>query len=330
MKLKAEGNMLGALILILIVIIASGVVAGYLFLRGSQVENGASISITSAQATPLVNGQTYLTVSLVNTGSPGYVSVSVYSGGSQVFFAPGAPGLIYQFYYTPQIWVVPPEQPFYSASLSQGTTVSSNGLTWTAYTPPYTTPEVGTTQNVNGQNEPYVINNLQYGYTGGSPFPSASVPNPANALVAKEIGYAVVTQPTVFYIDDDDGGVIGMVPYSNAFTPETAWLGGTSNPANLINQWHGEGATAYSSPQVQPGVYLIEYDWFNGGGPAYFSLWSNNPVYYYHPVLLNTGQSITLFYTMPVSLTAGQNITVVAGIITPSGSASSSLEVVVT
>jgi hypothetical protein len=53
-------------------------------------------------------------------------------------------------------------------------------------------------------------------------------------------------------------------------------------------------------------------------------------VYYYHPVLLNTGQSITLSYTMPVSLTAGQNITVVAGIITPSGSASSSLEVVVT
>jgi len=85
MKLKAEGNMLGALILIFIVIIASGVIAGYIFLRGSQVESGASISITSAQATPLANGQTYLTVSLVNTGSPGYVSVSVYSGGSQVF-----------------------------------------------------------------------------------------------------------------------------------------------------------------------------------------------------------------------------------------------------
>jgi len=90
MKLKAEGNMLGALILILIVIIASGVVAGYIFLRGSQVESGASISITSAQATPLANGQTYLTVSLVNVGSSGYVSISVYSGGSQVFFAPNS------------------------------------------------------------------------------------------------------------------------------------------------------------------------------------------------------------------------------------------------
>ena len=89
MKVKAEGNMLGALILIFIVIIASGVVAGYVFLRGSQVQSGASISVTSAQATPLANGQTYLKVSLVNTGSPGYVSISVYSGGSQVFFAPG-------------------------------------------------------------------------------------------------------------------------------------------------------------------------------------------------------------------------------------------------
>jgi len=90
MKLKTEGNMVGALILILIVIIASGVLAGYLFLRGSQVESGASISITSVQATPLVNGQTFLKVSLVNTGSPGYVSISVYSGGSQVFFAPNS------------------------------------------------------------------------------------------------------------------------------------------------------------------------------------------------------------------------------------------------
>ena len=330
MKLKAEGNMLGALILIFIVIIASGVFAGYLFLRGSQVESGASISITSAQATPLVNGQTYLTVSLVNTGSPGYVSVSVYSGGSQVFFAPGASGLIYQIYYDNNQWFQPPQNLVYSASLSPGTSFSAYGQTWTASTPPFTTAFEGTTQNVNGQTQPYVINNLQVSYSGGESFPNPPVSNGWNSYAIKEIGYAVVTQPTTFYVDIDDGGILGIVPYSNMFTPETSWLGGTSNPANLINQWHGEGATEYSSPQVQPGVYLIEYDWFNGGGPAYFSLWSNNPVYYYHPVLLNTGQSVTLSYTMPVSLTAGQNITVVAGIITPSGSASSSLEVVVT
>jgi len=329
MKVKAEGNMVGALILIFIVIIASGLVAGYVLLRGSQVQSGASISLTSAQAAPLANGQTYLTVSLVNTGTAGYVSISVYSGGSQVFFAPGASGLVYQFYYTPTIWVVPPEQPFYLASLLQGTTVSSNGLTWTAYTPPYTTPEVGTTQNVNGQTQPYVIDNLQYAYQGGSPFPSASVPNPQNAFVAKEIGYAVVTQPTVFYIDDDDGGVVGIVPYSATFSPETAWLG-SSNPANLINQWHPEGATEYSSQTVNPGVYLIEYDYQQIGGGAYFSLWSNNPVYYYSPVLLNTGQSVTLSYTIPVTLTAGQNITVVASVLTPAGYASSTTEAVIT
>jgi len=327
MKVKAEGNMVGALILIFIVIIASGLVAGYVLLRGSQVQSGASISVTSAQATPLADGETYLTVSFVNTGTAGYVSISVYSGGSQVFFAPGASGLIYQIYYDNNQWYAPPQNLVYSASLSSGTSFSAYGQTWTASTPTYTTSEEGTSQNVNGQTQPYVINNLQVSYSGGEPFPNPPVSNGWNSYAIKEIGYAVITQPTTFYVDIDDGGILGYAPYS--YSSETSWLGGTLNPANLINEWHGEGATEYSSPQVQPGVYAIEYDWFNGGGPAYFSLWSSAPVYYYSPVLLNTGQSVTLSYTMPVTLTAGQNITVVASVLTPAGSASSTTEAVV-
>jgi len=247
MKLKAEGNMVGALILIFIVIIASGVVAGYLFLRGSQVENGASISITSAQATPLANGQTYLTVSLVNTGSPGYVSISVYSKGTQVFFAPGASGLIYQIYYTPHIWVVPPEQPFYSASLSQGTTVSSNGLTWTAYTSPYTTPEVGTIQNVNGQNEPFVINNLQYGYTGGS----------ASGVVA---GYLFLRGSQV-----ENGASISITsaqatPLANGQTYLTVSLVNTCSPGYVSISVYSGGTQVFFAPGAPCLIYQIYYD----------------------------------------------------------------------
>ena len=120
-----------------------------------------------------------------------------------------------------------------------------------------------------------------------------------------------------------------MFLYSNSYPNETSWLGGTSNPGNVINEWVPEPVTEYSSQTVNPGVYLIEYDYYQHGDAAYFSLWSNNPVYYYHPLFLNSGQSVLLNYTMPVSLTKGQVVTVFATAITPSGTFSTSRTVVV-
>jgi len=287
-----------------------------------------AIWINSVQVNDPSGGAT-LIVNVSVTGISGYISVGVNNGSSQIFFAPGAPGLEYQIYYDSIYGYMLPQNLVYSASLSSGTSFSSNGQTWTASTEPFITAYEGTTQNVDGTYQTYVIDNFQNGYTGGSAFPNPPVSNANNVYAIKEIGYAVVTQPTTFYVDIDDGGILGIVPYSATFSPETAWLGGTSNPGNLINHWQYEVATEYSSPQVQPGVYAIEYDYLNWGGNAYFSLWSNNPVLYYHPVLLNSGQSVLLNYTMPVSLTKGQVVTVFATAITPSGTFSTSRTVVV-
>jgi hypothetical protein len=319
--------MIGALILIFIVIIAGGLIGGYVMMRGSQVVSGASVAITSAQASVLANGQTYLTVSVTNTGTAGYISIGVYSGGTQVFFAPGAPGLEYQIYYTPNQWFAPPANLVYSAELSPGTSFSAYGQTWTASTNPFFTAYEGTTQNVNGQLQPNVVNNLQVSYSGGEPFPNPPVSNGWNSYAIKEIGYMVVTEPTTFYVDIDDGGILSYAGYSGSYPSITSWLG--SNPTNLINEWIGEGATMYESQTVQPGTYMVQYDYFNGGGPAYFSLFSNNPVLYYHPLLLNSGQTVNISYVMPVTLNNQHPYTVSATIVTPEGSAQTTAPVVI-
>jgi len=320
--------MLGTLILIAIVLVAAVLVYHAGVFAAQRASGGAGISVSGAsvQAFP---GGTFVTLTVTNTGSaPGYVSVALYHGGSQVFWAPGAPGLLYQIYYDPNQWFQPPANLVYAASLSPGTAFSSGGQTWTATVGPWTTPGAGSAQDVDGQTQQNVIDNLQCCYPGGAPFPNPPVANGGNSYAVKEIGYMVVTQPTVFYVDIDDGGILGAVPYSpGAFPQETAWLGGTSNPANLINQWRGEGATGYSSGTVQPGTYLVEYDYFNGGGPAYWSLWSNEPVQYYRPVLLYPGQAATLNYTLAAQLAPGSQCTVSAAIATPAGTAVSSATV---
>ena len=285
------------------------------------------------------SGGAKLIVNVSFSGISGYISVGVNNGSSQIFFAPGAPGLEYQIYYDPNtvyyntstgIWspvYIPPHNLVYSASLSPGTSFSANGQTWNASTEPNFTALEGTTQKVDGKIRTYVINNFEYIYNGGSPFPNPPVSNESNSYAIKEIGYAVVTQPTTFNGTDDNGPVIGIVPYSATFSPETAWLG-SSNPGNIIYYWE-IGPLLNFTKTVNPGMYAIEYDYFNGGGAACFSLWSNSSVLYYHPVLLNSGQSVLLNYTMPVSLTKGQVVTVFATAITPSGTYSTSRTVIV-
>ncbi|BBL45699.1 hypothetical protein MJ1_0547 [Nanobdella aerobiophila] len=198
------------------------------------------------------------------------------------------PGLTYQIYYDNNNWYAPPESEVYQAELYNGYSFSGSGQTWASSTNPFTTPNTGTTQNVNGNNESYVINNLQDGYSGGSAFPNPPVSNGGNSYVIKEIGFVQVQQLTTFYVDIDDGGVLGI---NQSTCGITNWLCSPTgnNSANLINEWIGEGATIYSSPTVNSGDYAIEYDYFNGEGSAYWSLWSNNLVYYYSPALPPNG-----------------------------------------
>jgi len=236
--------MLGTLILIAIVLVAAVLVYHAGMFAAQRASGGAGISVSGASVQTFPGG-TFMTVTVTNTGSaPGYVSVALYQGGSQVFWAPGAPGLLYQIYYdSSNGWYAPLANLVYAAPLSPGTTFSWGGQTWNATVGPWTTPGAGSAQNVYGQTQQNVINNLQYGYSGGAPFPNPPVAKGGNSYAIKEIGYMVVTQPTVFSAFIDDGVVLGDAPYSpGAFPQETAWLGGTSNPANLIGtsgQWDG-------------------------------------------------------------------------------------------
>ena len=322
--------MLGTLILIAIVLVAAVLVYHAGMSAAQRASGGAGISVSGASVEAFPGGA-FVTLAVTSTGSaPGYVSVSLYQGGSRVFWAPGAPGLLYQIYANPNIiWDEPPESLVYTAPLAPGSSFQYDG-TWSAPVGPWTTPGAGSAQDVNGQTQPNVIDNMQYGYTGGAPFPDPPVSAPWAEFAIKEIGYMVVTQPTTFYVDIDDGGALGAAPYSpGVFTQETAWLGGTSNPANLINAWYGQGATIHSSGTVQPGTYLVEYDYFQFGGDAYWSLWSSAPVYYYHPVLLYPGQSAILNYTIAAQLQPGSQCTVSATITAPAGTATSSATVAV-
>ncbi|MGC8652103.1 MAG: hypothetical protein ACP5UH_02535 [Candidatus Micrarchaeia archaeon] len=195
-------------------------------------------------------------------------------------------GLIYQIYYDNAQWYAPAESAVYSALLNNGYAISSGGQTWVSQTNYFNTTLTGSTQDVNGGTESYVINNLQYAYSGGNGFPNPPVSNGNNAYTIKEIGFADFSSSTTFSVDIDDGGALGIGQYGGGFT---SWLGGTANPSNLISHWQGEGATLYTSGAVSPGAYAIEYDWFNGGGPAYWSLWSSSPVNYYSPAFPPNG-----------------------------------------
>ncbi|BCS91256.1 MAG: hypothetical protein ARM1_0713 [Candidatus Micrarchaeota archaeon] len=191
------------------------------------------------------------------------------------------PGLIYQIYYCNSEYIVPNPSDVYQAQLYDGYSSSfGTSCTFSASTQPFLTAVSGSTQNVNGNTENYVIDNYQYGYSGGTGFPNPPVANELNAYVIKQIGFIHLSNPTVFYVVLDDGGIIG---YSgNAPSSFTSWLGGSSNPANLINEWKVQGANEYSSSTANPGDYAIEYDYANmHPTQAYFALWSNNPVDYY-------------------------------------------------
>ncbi|MGB9734460.1 MAG: hypothetical protein ACPL2E_07710 [Conexivisphaera sp.] len=331
MKRHAVSQMLAALILMAIVLIGAVLVYNYLWGASGRIAGAPGVSISGASLAALPGGGGYLRVSITNAGGvTGFASVALYSSSGQVFSAPGAPGLLYQIYYIPTGWYQPDPNAVYSAGMAAGSSFQSNGFTWVASAGPWTTAPSGSPGNVNGQTQQNVIDNLQAGYSGGAPFPNPPVANGWNAYAIKEIGYVVVSQPTTFYVDIDDGGLLSVEPLSAGGSSLTNWLGVGSNPGNLINQWHGEGATTYSSQTVQPGTYLIEYDWFNGGGPAYWSLWTSAPVQYYRPIQIAPGQVANASYTIASGISPGGTYTVVVTLTTPRGTATASATVIAT
>ncbi|MCL5009686.1 MAG: hypothetical protein M1433_01760, partial [Candidatus Parvarchaeota archaeon] len=130
----------------------------------------------------------------------------------------------------------------------------------------------------------------------GGAYPNPPVSNPANSWIIKAIGWAEVNLSTSFSVESDDG--IGLGYSTSAYGGNGAyWLGGTSNPNNLVNEWHGQGATTYSSTISTIGTQRIELDYFEGGGGAYTALWSNNLIDYYSPSAPPNGVMPSIIYS---------------------------------
>lgn len=217
-------------------------------------------------------------------------------------------GLLYQ------IWGwggsgVQSQSELYQATMLPGSSFTFGGTTATASSTFYNTPLVGTTQNVNGNNQNNVMINYQNGYSGGSPPPNPPVSN-NNYWLVKAIGFVNYTAGTQIYGIADDAIGLGYSTTSKTFS---SWLGGTSNPNNIINEWKPEGATIYSGTIPNSGDYAIELDFENQGGPGYIGMWSNNPLRYYSPTPYPNNQAPIITYetSPPLTYNPDTNLTIV-------------------
>ena len=189
------------------------------------------------------------------------------------------PGLLYQFYQVSG-GGIQSQNEVYQAQLTPGTSFSYGSLTATASdSSTFLTPLSGSSQDVDGNTENNVLINYQYGYSGGIAFPNPPITN-EQYVIMKAIGFAEVDSPTTFYVLTDDGYGVGYSTTGGSLIP---WLGGTSNPNNIVNSWESQGATQYSGSISTDGVYRIELDYTNQGGPGYDGFWSSNSINYYSP-----------------------------------------------
>ncbi len=172
-----------------------------------------------------------------------------------------------------------PQSELYSAPLTPSSSFTFGSTTATASSTLYTTPSPGTTQDVDGTNQNYVIINYQNGYSGGQAPPNPPVSND-NYWLVKAIGFVQYNSGTKLYGIADDGIGLG---YNTTNCGFTNWLCGTSNPNNIINAWVAEGATTYSGTIPNSGDYPIELDFENQGGPGYIGMWSSASLNYYSP-----------------------------------------------
>ncbi len=192
------------------------------------------------------------------------------------------PGLIYQVYYDPTGTCDNTNyQDNISASFLEKEFTIFSCTFFISYTNPFTTNQIGTTQDVNGNSQPNVVLNYQEGYSGGAAYPNPPVSNNAYSWIIKTIGWAdLPNQKVTFYGLSDDGIAMGYNTITGLSNGQY-WLSGTSNPNNIYNGWKDQGATEYNGI-VSPGTYAIEQDYFENGGGAYTALWSNATVNYYH------------------------------------------------
>jgi hypothetical protein len=204
-------------------------------------------------------------------------------------------GLIYQIYYDSSSTTVACtsyQNNLYAAKL--GSSVSITGCVPTATlsssTSAFATPGSGSSGNINGGGggpgtESYVLINLDNpSYSGGSSYPNPPVANTAYSWLLKAVGWADFSSSTIFSVYSDDNIALGSSTTGGGDASGSDWLGGSSNPNNLIGSgWVTQGGTAYSSSSQSAGTYRLELDYAEDGGGAVTALWSSASVNYYSP-----------------------------------------------
>jgi hypothetical protein len=174
------------------------------------------------------------------------------------------------------------QNQLYSALLGNGVTISGCA-SFVSSTNPSTTPATGSSQNVNGIAARNVIINYQTGNSGGGSWPNPPVSDTTKSWNAKAVGWANVKSHILMGLELDDGGAMGTSTTQGGFTTGgTNWLGGASNPNNIISGWIDQSARNYTSNTIPTiGDNRIETDYSENGGQTYFGMWSNMTLNYY-------------------------------------------------
>lgn len=195
-------------------------------------------------------------------------------------------GLAYQIYYYSGASCdsTPYQNALYAAKIGNQISISSCA-TFASSTNSFTTSGTGSTQNVNGASYNYVVMNYQEGDTGGPAYPNPPVPpsSSTTSWLIKAVGWADFSSSLTFNVITDDNSALGSSISGGGDASGSNWLGGSSNPNNLISTWITQGATLHTSGSISAGTYRIELDYAEDGGGAYTSLWSSSSVSYYSP-----------------------------------------------
>ena len=152
----------------------------------------------------------------------------------------------------------------YTAKLGSSITISGCA-SFVSSTSPFTTSGSGSTQSVNGNSKSYVVMNYQSGDSGGAAYPNPPVSNTGNSWLIKAVGWADFSSSTSFSVLSDDNIALGLST-TGGDASGSAWLGGGSNPNNLVSGWVVQGPTQYNSGSTSAGAYRVELDYSEDGG----------------------------------------------------------------
>ncbi len=305
---RGVADVIAALVLIFITIIAAGVVFVIATNYAGRLSNNVGVQITSSQITPLPGGGAVLQVTVQNTGTvPEGISVS--TSDPQTFEMGSLNMDAYAYYWSnSQTWNPSYYFPYpYTGSVPSGYVSST-----TNWAPPYA---YGTRSYV-GQNYlgmvvvpfPYPFTVLDVGVGGFG----------TQGYIATGSFFVPQTTQYTFYAVTDDATAI--------------WINGPSTNGQWIEvfngaAWHPQGAgyVYTANENLQPGVYQIAIEWLNLGGPGMSAI----KITPQPASLIQPGQTVSGTFVLNGNYAVGQSVTLTATAYSASGTATTATIVLV-